>query len=244
MRLASVSSCLLAAALALAPAGVRADAPPVPREGPPASSTLGSESPPPLPPAPAAAPASAAPAAATATADGAFDFDLFGDQPAAKPLPVVPDPKRIEFERRVKLRRKVLQLHQGFGFTTLGLLAVTLILGQLNYLDKYGGGDLTGRYQYPHLALASLSTASFATTGLLALLAPTPYKKELKADRALLHKVMMTLATAGMVAQVIMGPLTSSMDGNLNQRGLALGHLVTGYASWAFMATGMMAFVF
>lgn len=239
MRFVSASSWVVAAALALAPVGARADAPPVPLAGPPASATSGPES----PPAPPAAPASA-PAAATATADSGFDFDLFVDQPAAKPVPLVPDPKRIEFERRVKLRRKVLQLHQGFGFTTLGLLAVTLILGQLNYLDKYGGGDLTGRYQYPHLALASLSTVSFATTGLLALLAPTPYKKELKADRALLHKVMMTLATAGMVAQVIMGPLASSMDGNLNQRGLALGHLVTGYASWAFMATGMMAFVF
>ena len=174
-----------------------------------------------------------------------FDFDLFDDQPAAaKPLLLVPDAKRLEFERKIKMRRKSLTLHQGFGFTTLALLAITLVLGQLNYLDKYGGGNLTGRYQLPHLSLAIASSLSFTTTGLLALVAPNPFEKKLKADRAMLHKIMMTLATAGMVTQLIMGPVSAALDGNLNQRNLALGHLVTGYATWAFMATGVLAFVF
>lgn len=174
-----------------------------------------------------------------------FDFDLFGDQTQPqRPLALVPDAKKIEHERKVKLRRKVLTLHQGFGFTTLALLAATLVIGQLNYLDKYGGGDLTGRYQPYHLTLGITSTAMFTATATLALIAPNPFKKEYKADRAMLHKVMMTLATAGMVAQMVMGPITSRLDGNLNQRNMAIGHLVTGYATWAFMATGMLAFVF
>lgn len=172
-----------------------------------------------------------------------FDFDLMGDQ-AQKPLALVPDAKKLEHERKVRLRRRVLTLHQGFGFTTLALLAVTLVIGQLNYLDKYGGGDLTGRYQPYHLTLAITSSAMFAATGSLALIAPNPFKKEYKADRAMLHKVMMALATAGMAAQLVMGPISSRLDGSLNQRNLALGHLVTGYATWAFMATGMLAFVF
>ena len=89
-----------------------------------------------------------------------------------------------------------------------------------------------------------MTSVSFATTGILAVAAPNPFARKLKADRALFHKVMMTLATAGMVAQLIMGPVSTSLDGNLSQRNLALGHLVTGYATWAAMASGMLAFVF
>lgn len=214
------------------------DAPTTPPPPPAADATPPTDAPPVVAPndTPPPAPLPTKPA-------DSFDFDLMGDQPQ-KPLALVPDAKKLEHERKVKLRRRVLTLHQGFGFTTLALLAVTLVIGQLNYLDKYGGGDLTGRYQPYHLTLAITSSAMFAATGSLALLAPNPFKKEYKADRAMLHKVMMALATAGMAAQLVMGPISSRLDGSLNQRNFALGHLVTGYATWAFMATGMLAFVF
>lgn len=214
------------------------DAPPPPSDAPAAPPAAPSDAPPP----PSDAPPATPPTLPTKPPDS-FDFDLLGDQPQ-QPLALVPDAKKLEHERKVKLRRRVLTLHQGFGFTTLALLAVTLVVGQLNYLDKYGGGDLTGRYQPYHLTLAITSSAMFAATGSLALIAPNPFKKEYKADRAMLHKVMMALATAGMAAQLVMGPISSRLDGSLNQRNLALGHLVTGYATWAFMATGMLAFVF
>jgi hypothetical protein len=187
---------------------------------------------------------------------GSLDFDLFGDQkkPAAAapgapganlstgPGAPVRDP--AEVARLAHRRRIMLQLHQGFGFATLALLATTCIIGQLNYIDKYGGGDFTEKYQTPHLVLAMTTTATFATTGLLALTAPTPYKKPLKADAALLHKVMMGIATAGMAAQLTLGFLTASKGGELYQRDLALTHLVTGYVTFAAMATGYLAFVF
>lgn len=205
-----------------------------------------------LAPAPAPAPAAepvdgGAPLDALPVAKPAdtFDFDLFAEPGTPKPRPaLVPDAKRLEHERKVKLRRKMLTLHQAFGFTTLGVMALQLVLGQLHYLDKYGGGDLTNRYQLAHLTFGIASTASFAATGILAVAAPNPFERKLKVDRALFHKVMMTLATAGMVAQMIMGPVSASLDGDLNQRNLALGHLVTGYATWAFLASGMLAFVF
>ncbi len=201
---------------------------------------------PPAEPVDGGAPPDAQPGAQPAAKPAdAFDFDLFADPGTPKLRPaLVPDAKRQEHERRVKLRRKMLTLHQAFGFTTLGVMALQLVLGQLHYLDKYGGGDLTNRFQMAHLTVGIASTASFAATGILAVAAPNPFERKLKVDRALFHKVMMTLATAGMVAQMIMGPVSASLDGNLNQRGLALGHLVTGYATWAFLASGMLAFVF
>ena len=227
----SITACLVSATL-LCGSVTRADEPPPP---PPAS-------PPAKPPTATGNPPAK---------DGAsLDFDLFGDskKPAAPGLDLSPgavptrDPAVIE--RLVHRRRRMLQVHQGFGFATLILLAATCVIGQLNYVDKYGGGDFTEKYQTPHLALALASTASFATTGLLALFAPTPYKKPIRADAALLHKVMMCIATAGMAAQLALGFATAAKGGELLQRDLALTHLVTGYVTFAAMTTGYLAFVF
>ena len=194
-------------------------------------------------PKPPASPAPAVPAKNGAS----FDFDLFGD--GNKPGHAAPptsastrDPIRLEHD--VRLRRRMLSVHQGFGFATLVLLAATVVIGQLNYVDKYGGGDFTERYQTPHLALALTSSASFATTGLLALFAPTPYKKPRRADAAMLHKVMMGIATAGMAAELALGFATASKGGELYQKNIALTHLVTGYVTFASMAAGYLAFVF
>jgi hypothetical protein len=217
--------------------GARADEPVAPAEIPsPSSTPQQAPTPPPSP---------------TPPKDGAsLDFDLFNDANAKKPegakLPSsaqLPGDK-AHFEKLVHRRRRMLQLHQGFGFATLVLVAATCVLGQLNYIDEFGGGNYTQKYMTPHLVLASASAATFATTGLLALIAPTPYKKPLKADAALLHKVMMGIATAGMVAQFALGIASAKNGGELFQRDLALTHLVTGYVTFASMATGYLAFVF
>jgi len=189
----------------------------------------------------------AKPAPASSKSPGALDFDLFGDQQKATPpgAQLTQQPaESAALERSVKKRRLMLQLHQGFGFATLALTAATVIIGQLNYVDKYGGGDFTEKYQTPHLSLAMISTAAFATTGLLALFAPTPYKKPIKADAALVHKVMMGIATAGMVTQIALGFTTNTKGGELIQRNLATAHLVTGYVTFASMAAGYLAWVF
>jgi len=198
-----------------------------------------------------------APAAAPAVKPGgSLDFDLFGDSaPAGSPgkpaapgarLPsgkqVAGDP--LVIARQVKRRRLILQLHQGFGFATLAVFAATIVIGQLNYIDKFGGGDFTGVYQNPHLGLAMATTGLFATDALLALCAPNPYPKPIKVDSALLHKVMMGLATAGMVAEIGLGFASASKSGQLEQRNLVLGHLVNGYVTFAAMATGYLAYVF
>ena len=167
-----------------------------------------------------------------------LDFDLFGEKAQA-------DAARLAaLDKKVKLRRSMLKWHQGLGFATLGLLALTLVIGQLDYQDKYALGDDTGQFHDAHLGLGIGSTLVFAATGALAIFAPNPYPKPVRADRAMLHKVMMGLATAGMVAQLILGPITGMREGHLDQRDLALSHLVIGYTTFGFMATGVFAYVF
>jgi len=160
------------------------------------------------------------------------------------PAPRLTASQQEELTRKVQSRRRILQAHQALGFVTLAGLAATLVIGQLNYQDKYGGGGDTGRFYPAHLGLAASTTALFATTGILALAAPNPYPKPVRFDAALVHKLSMALATAGMVAQSVLGPITASREGKLDQRDWALAHLVTGYATFGFMATGVLAFVF
>lgn len=197
--------------------------------------------------------ADAPPAAATPTApaktenQGAdLNFNLFGEQaPHKTPAEALADARRqAAFSRKVRLRRRLLLAHQAFGFITLGLLAATLVLGTLNYVDKFGGGDDNGRYYNLHLGFASAASATFATTGVLALAAPNPYPKPIRLDPALLHKVSMALAAACMAAELVLGPLSASRDGSLDQRSIALAHLTIGFASFGFMAAGTLAWVF
>jgi hypothetical protein len=190
-----------------------------------------------------------APAPATpTTGDASLDFDLLGDQPKPDAATQAKDAERLaKLERQVNIRRKVLQAHQIIGFSTLALMAATVILGQVNYVARYGGladGRDFERYQLPHLGLSVTTSAMFATLGILGVAAPNPYPKPIKADAALVHKVSMALATAGMVTQLILGPITAIYGGRIDQRELALGHVITGYATFGFMSAGVLAYVF
>lgn len=197
------------------------------------------------------APTSTPPAAATGSSgDGSLDFDLFNDKDKPKLDPAAQaaaDAKLKELERKVRIRRQVLTAHQVIGFTTLAVMAATVILGQVNYVARYGGlndGMDFDRYQNAHLGLSVSTSALFTTLGILGLAAPNPYPKPIKADAALVHKVSMALATAGMVTQLILGPITAISGGKLEQRDLALGHVITGYATFGFMSAGVLAYVF
>jgi hypothetical protein len=198
-------------------------------------------------PAPARAEGEAAAAPAAPASGGSLDFDLL-DTPKPDAAAEAANIERAQrVERQIAVRRKMLIAHQAIGFTTLAVMAAAVVIGQLNYVARYGGlnnGMDYDRYQNAHLGLTITSTALFTTLGILGVAAPNPYPKPIKADAALVHKVAMILATAGMVTQLILGPVTASYEGKLNQRDLALGHVITGYATWGFMAAGVLAYVF
>ena len=205
-------------------------------------------------PAPAAAaPAAAAPAdgqnaapAAPAAKGSDLDFNLFGDEKKKSPLDEAREADRLaRLERSVRLRRKLLIAHQILGFATLAAVAATDVIGQLNYDDKYTkSGSDTGKFYNTHEDLGIITTALFATTGVLALAAPNPYPKPIKFDAALLHKASMAAAAACLLLQIVLGPITASRDGKADQRDLVVTHLVSGYGMFAFMSVGTLAYVF
>jgi len=172
-------------------------------------------------------------AAAPADPSASFDFDLLPEHKmtAAELLEV------NEQEHRAHVRRTMLTLHQIFGLTTLGLLIATVAVGQANYYDKFSGQN-TGKFEVWHDYLEASATLGFATTGLLAAFAPRPPGKRLTTT-ILIHEIAMITACAGFVAEIILGIVTVSLEGNRNQLALAEAHLVTGYSITAATATGV-----
>ncbi|MCY1083141.1 hypothetical protein [Archangium lansingense] len=169
-----------------------------------------------------------------------MDFDLLEPSEAAE-APRLVDPA---LERAIAQRRTMLTIHQGLGLATLTTLAATVVVGQLHFNDRYRGGGDTGRYDALHTGLVIGTSTLFVGTGLLGLFAPTPFKKELRLDTITLHKFFVSLATAGMLTQVVLGLVTASQEGNLSQVNLATAHQVVGYATLGAVGAGALMIVF
>src|SRR5262249_43581593 len=120
----------------------------------------------------------------------------------------------------------------------------TVVLGQLNYSDKYGGGGDTGKYYMWHRWVAISSATIFAGTAALAVFAPSPIAKQVRLDTATLHKISMSVASAGMIAPIVLGCVTASKEGQPVQRDFALAHQIIGYTTLAATATGFAVLTF
>lgn len=175
------------------------------------------------------------------TPPSADDFDLL---PVERPADPATRARQADVTRRLGVRRKMLELHQLGGFLTLAGLTLTVTFGQINYLDKYAGGGDSGRFYKAHQFTAIGTAVIFGATGLLALFAPSPTDKPLRLDTSTLHKLAMSIATAGMLAQIILGPFTASKEGTTAQRNYALAHQIIGYTTLVATAAGFTVLTF
>src|SRR5216684_5228431 len=175
------------------------------------------------------------------TAKPPDDFDLL-------PKEAAPDAgalaRQRELERKLAQRRTMLRLHQMAGFLTLASLTTTVVLGQLDYLDKYGGRGDVGTYHLWHRWVAIATTGIFAGTASLAVFAPVPIEKKTRLDTDTLHKIAMTVAAAGMAAQIVLGIFTAAKEGQRVQRDFALAHEIVGYATLVAAFTGFTVLLF
>jgi len=178
---------------------------------------------------------------AQASQPGPEDVDLL-------PKPAAPDPEAVarqeQLQRELEKRSSMLQYHQLGGMLTLATLGATVIFGQLNYIDKYGGGGDTGRWYDWHRYSAFAAAALFAGTGALALFAPSPLPKPRRLDTAMMHRIAMGVATAGMVTQIALGFVTASKGGSVSQRDYALAHQIVGYTTFGATAVGFGVLTF
>jgi hypothetical protein len=169
------------------------------------------------------------------------DFDLLPKEAAPDLAELA---RQQELEQRLARRRTMLQFHQLAGFLTLASLTTTVVLGQLDYLDKYGGRGDRGTYHAWHRWMAVATTGIFAGTASLAVFAPVPIEKKVRLDTATLHKIAMTVAAAGMAAEIVLGIVTAAKEGQRVQRDFALAHQIVGYTTLAAAFTGFTVLTF
>lgn len=182
--------------------------------------------------------------AAKTPANPALDFNLF-DESGSAPATAPGDADAIA--AKALTRRSRLRTHQILGTITWTLMAATAVIGQLNYNDTYGGGQGSGRWLMPHRILSYSTAAAFATTATFALLAPQPYRKPLSLDTALVHRIAVIGASAGMVTQVVLGFITARQAQAGNDRNLktmAKTHLAVGYTTLGFMTVAGAVWMF
>jgi hypothetical protein len=171
--------------------------------------------------------------------DTDFDDLLAPSTSAEAPLAVDP-----ALDRAIARRRTMLTVHQTLGLATAVTLAATVVVGQLNFDDRYRGFGATDRYRPWHTGLVIGSSSLFAGTGLLGLLAPTPFKKDFRWDTITFHKLFMSIATAGMLSQVALGRLTVLREGKLSQVDLVRTHQAIGYVTLGAVAAGALMIAF
>jgi hypothetical protein len=177
-----------------------------------------------------------------------LNFDFFGEAP--KPgLVLTPAETQREdvVGEAAKKRRHRLEVHQLLGMTTWGFMLAASVVGQLNYNDLYGGGSGKGTWLMPHRVLVYSTAILYGTTAGYALFAPKPYAKPLKLDTGLLHRVAAIGASAGMVAQMVLGFITARTadagNGSDLKRNAKI-HDVLGWTTFGFMTVAGTAWIF
>ncbi len=202
------------------------------------------DTPPPSKPTPTPMPA--VPADSGKPASPGLDFDFFAGSGTAGGAGAE-NAEDKELAAKADTRRWMLRTHQTLGIATWLALAATVTVGQLNYNQLYGGGGGSNKWQTPHRWLVISSSTLFAATGAFALFAPTPYKKPLHFDTGLVHRIAVIGATLGMVAEGVLGWITTHQAdaGNPhNLRTMARYHQIVGYTTLGFLTVAGTVWVF
>ena len=184
-----------------------------------------------------------------ANAKKGLDFDFFGDKPGpgANEGPAGgTDLSAEDAQAKSETRRWMLKTHQILGITTWTLLVGTVVIGQLNYNQLWGGGN-SQKWQTPHRILVLSTSTVFAAAAAFAIFAPNPYEKPLRFDTGLVHRIAAIGATLGMVTEGVLGWITTHQAdaGNPNNlRTMARVHQIVGYTTLGFLTIAGGVWVF
>ncbi|RKG64677.1 hypothetical protein D7V80_26115 [Corallococcus sp. CA054B] len=177
---------------------------------------------------------------ATPSSEPSLDFDLLTPEAEASAGLLDPD-----LQKDLETRRTMLKLHQGLGLAMAGGLTAATVLGQIQFSRSFtdGGGDNRSLLAW-HRGVIIGTSLLFATVGTLGILAPDPVERPFQWDTVTFHKIFMGLATAGMIAQAVLGILATHSYGEITEPKYATAHQVVGYATLGCVAAGIVTLTF
>ncbi|MHA7634904.1 hypothetical protein [Corallococcus sp. M7] len=176
----------------------------------------------------------------SSTSEPSLDFDLLTPEAEASKGLLDPD-----LQKDLETRRTMLKLHQGLGLAMAGGLTAATVLGQIQFSRSFtdGGGDNRSLLAW-HRGVVIGTSLLFATVGTLGILAPDPVERPFQWDTVTFHKIFMSLATAGMIAQAVLGILATHSYGEITEPKYATAHQVVGYATLGCVAAGIVTLTF
>lgn len=137
-----------------------------------------------------------------------------------------PDEPVNDIRRMLKVRRKMLSLHQILGLTTVASMTVTVVGGQ-RAIDGHGSTL--------HKASLPVTIGLYSTTAALALTAPPKLLRGGGIDTITFHKAFAVLHLAGMILTPMVAPeLDEGGEGNKSL------HQALGYATYGAFTAGML----
>lgn len=160
--------------------------------------------------------------------------------------------KKTAEEIREESRTKVSNIHQIFGFSTLGLLAATMVVGQINAVDFLSGRLSSQPMIWSHRILSIATTATYITTLVLALFLRSLAEKDDDDDSDggfdsfKWHKALAWVHGIGMALLVLGGMINAHFipSNTVGKTIFTVSHLAVGYTTLVALgaATVMISF--
>jgi hypothetical protein len=192
------------------------------------------------------------------------------EQAAPTPEEVAAEQAQSEADARIadqlRVRNEFRDVHRAMGIATWISMAVTLVLGGLQFHDEYGSENAgstpcaTGRavvgndfcfrfFPAPHAISAILTSVLYYTTFTLSFMMPDPLEVANSpgwaGERLRIHKTLRWFHFAGIVATTLFGAITANIDIDYEgQRALAATHLALGVTTYALLTTAAAVILF
>lgn len=136
-----------------------------------------------------------------------------------------PDHPVNDIRRMIKVRRKMLSIHQIMGLATMASMTATVVGGQLA-IDGRGSGL--------HKGSLPVTIGLYSATAALALSAPPKLIRGGGVDTITFHKAFAVLHIAGMILTPLLAPELDEGSGNAQL------HQIFGYATYGAFTAGML----
>jgi hypothetical protein len=160
----------------------------------------------------------------------------------------LPLEERQKIQARLKLRRKMVPVHQTFALLAAGFIVATEVVGTINSAALEEGEprykDLKPGFAM-HRALALTSFSLYLTAGMIAWTMPEPFvlratgaaPDKKKADSGEIHKALSLAHGIGMATMAATGLLMANVADNRAWPVLKTVHAVTGYTTATLIFT-------
>lgn len=154
--------------------------------------------------------------------------------------------ERKKIQERLKVRRKLVEVHQVLSFATTGLILAAEVFGVVNLVAIDRGSPVYSRLKPSlgsHRVLVGAALSTYFAAGLTAWAMPPAYKANIqkapgaktKTDSGKVHVALSVGHGIGMAAMLVSGALMANAADNKAWKGLAVYHTAFGITTAALV---------